>query len=46
MNRNKENSVKIVRFKDGSLLCSGGTTEEVKERMKKEYPEKEVEVIV
>ena len=41
----KENSVKIVRFKDGDMLCAGGTEEEVREQMKERFPEKEIAVI-
>lgn len=41
----KENTVKIVRFKDGDMLCVGGTKKEVEEKMKKEYPDKEIAVI-
>lgn len=41
----KENPVKIVRFKDGDMLCAGGTEEEVRKEMKEKYPEKEIAVI-
>lgn len=41
----RENSVKIVRFKDGDMLCVGGTEEEVRREMKEKYPEKEIAVI-
>ena len=43
--KKKENSVKIVRFKDGDMLCAGGTEEEVRKRMKEEFPDKEIAVI-
>lgn len=43
--RKNENPVKIVRFKDGDMLCIGGTEEEVRKLVKQKYPEKEIAVI-